>query len=691
MKKTIGRLLICAVFALLLLVPASADSLPYDSYIYNNDKKPLEIPAPFSVGNVLTGDSLHIGAFSDISDLFYDGHGLVYICDAGNNRIVVVDQNLKLQGVLNSFDNHGTIDHFSAPTGIYVSDQDMYVADSKNARILVFDRKTMKFLKNLRQPSVPLLNDSSGSFQYIPEKCVVDSAGRIYVVAKGVNQGLIRLNGDGQFSSFMGAPSVVPNFAELIWRKFATKEQRKQLEKIVPTEYNSILIDDYGFIYATAATSKNTPVVRLNSKGDDILPAGVEYGDSMYKKDNKTINPYFVDVGIREDGTYFLLDASQGKIYGYDENGNMLYAFGCNAFQSGGFYSASALACVGDSLFVADQSKGTVTIFKQTEFGGLISQATNLYQQGLYAQSKTAWQKVYALCSNYTPAGVGIASVDIQQGRYTQALSRLESLHAYDTYTLAFEKARDELIREDFFWILLALIGLILAVIVLKRVTKRVPAVQKMRDSNFCVHYRYSRHVMKHPFDGFWDLKREGRGDIRVATTILALFTVLYGIRAQYSGYVVTQTISGEVNALQSCLLVLLPLLLWVVSNWCFTTLMDGKGSMRDIYMATCYALKPYVVLAVPLLILSHILTEKEAMFYFVLDQFCVLWVLALIFISMMVTHDYSLSKAVLAAVLTIIGILLILFILLLYVNVIQNFLQFVLNLYKEFSLRLYE
>ena len=65
-------------------------------------------------------------------------------------------------------------------------------------------------------------------------------------------------------------------------------------------------------------------------------------------------------------------------------------------------------------------------------------------------------------------------------------------------------------------------------------------------------------------------------------------------------------------------------------------------------------------------------------------------WVLALLFFGMMITHDYSLSKNVLTTVLTVIGICLMIFIGLLFLNILQDILAFGLNIYKELVFRTY-
>ena len=136
--------------------------------------------------------------------------------------------------------------------------------------------------------------------------------------------------------------------------------------------------------------------------------------------------------------------------------------------------------------------------------------------------------------------------------------------------------------------------------------------------------------------------------------------------------------------------MIVLPLCFWVISNWCFTALMDGEGSMKDIFISTCYSLTPYVLFSLPMFICSHILTASEAAFYIVADTVCLIWVLALLFLGMMTTHNYSLSKSLLTAILTLVGICLIIFILLLMANIVQQVIIYFYDIYKELLFRTY-
>ena len=661
--------------------------MPYESYTYSLEGDPLVTPAPYVCQSTVQAHDLGLDNFKDLADIFYDGQFL-YVCDSGNNRIVITDTSMQLQAVIDKFQYEGQEQSFQSPTGVFVNDEAIYIADSLNGRIVIFDRTTRQAIKIFGRPSINLLPED---YTYTPTKVTVDAANRIYVIAQGINRGIIELNENGEFSTFLGAPAVVPDLIGLIWRRFASKEQLARLDKFVPTEYDAVSMDENGFIYAVSKNSEGNPFVKLNLQGTDVLQYFYTFGDEDYKDSAGTSStPYFVDMVVSEQNNYFLLDSQQGKIYTYTADGDMMYAFGTNGSQKGSFNSASAIELVGDRLFVVDSSKGTITIFQLTEFGKTVGEAIYANNQGNYEQAHSLWKSVLSECSHYPMAIIGLSNIEIKDGNYNEAMEQLKAIHASDTYADAFEKWRDNFLRNNLVAVILGIVLLAIVVIVLPRIIRRIPVAQKVRRTKLYKEYSYSTYTMLHPFDGFWDIKREKRGSLHGALILLGLFTVLYGVRAQFSGYLVTGTTSNKINSVYECLMILLPLFLWIVANWCFTSLMDGDGSIKDIFIFTCYALKPYIIFSIPLFVLSHLLTAEELVFYQVLNSISLIWTLLLLFIGMMMTHDYSLSKAVLTVLCTLVGICLILFIGLLFLNIVQDVVQFFMDIYSELSFRAY-
>lgn len=677
-------------------------SVPYDSYVYNSSYEPVCISSPFSVESIITGDKVTQSGFNNISDMFFDGVEKTYICDTGNNRIIAVDKNFNLLAEISSFDFEGNTYSFTEPQGVWADSEKLYVSDTGNHRIVKFSIKQNHYETSAIFDK-PVISALGNDFEYKPTKISVDSTEKIYVVASGINEGLVCLDENGKFLSFLGAPKVEPNILETLWRKFASKVQLSKMQSYVPTEYNSVTMDNNGFLYVTSQTSNDVPVAKLNNSGDDVLvsPKLGSYGDYCYlSKTDASYKPYFTDLALYNskkigEDIFYVLDSKQGKIYAYNEEGFLLYAFCSNGTQKGTFYAASAIEYIPITenegrLIVADSFKNTVTVLKETEFSVSVKSALQLYNSGSYDESQVIWSDIISTDSGYPLAMVNLARIELREGNYKQAMSQMKEIREYDLYADAFEEWRDNFLRDNFGIMIIAVIVVLATVIVLVKVAKKFSVRQRLEKYELYRGYKYGTYVMFHPFDGFWDLKHEKRGNLKSALLIAVLFFLFYALRLQFGGYVVTGVVSEEANVLYHLAILFLPLLFWIIANWCFTTLMDGKGNMKDIVIATCYALKPYVIFGLPMLVLSNVLSASEVVFYTFFDTILLLWVLFLLFASLISTHDYSLGKALLTVVLILIGICLIIFIILLVISIVQNVYQFAYNIIQELSFRSY-
>ena len=284
----------------------------------------------------------------------------------------------------------------SGASGVCVRDGVVYVADTNNSRIVTFGAEDHSFLRSFDKPKIDQLG---AGYTYQPIRLAVGITGQMYVVAKGVNSGFIVLDKEGDFQSFVGAPEVKTNLADELWKYFMTKEQRAALLKSVPTEYNSVMFDKEGFLYATTRSEDVQPITRLNLQGQDILkyPEGaLPAGDTDYER----MNSAFVDVCVADSGVYYALDAYAGHIFAYDPAGNLLFAFGRNGAQAGTTNSPIAIELVEDKLLVADTVTGKINVFTCTEFGASVLAADEAMNAGDYEIAKEQWEYVIDHCSS---------------------------------------------------------------------------------------------------------------------------------------------------------------------------------------------------------------------------------------------------------------------------------------------------
>ena len=201
---------------------------------------------------------------------------------------------------------------------------------------------------------------------------------------------------------------------------------------------------------------------------------------------------------------------------------------------------------------------------------------------------------------------------------------------------------------------------------------------------------RYATHVIFRPFDGFWDLTHEKRGTLSAATTFLALFLITRVVQLLFTNFQFINAPLQYINIYEQCGSLLIPFLVLCLSNWCLSTLFDGKGHFSDIYMAMCYALVPYILIQLPLIFISNMISFDEAAYYNVASSISVIWSVFLVFVGLMQVHDYSPGKTLIFVFATIFGALVILFLVLVFFSLLSDAAAFFISLYREIAFRLY-
>ena len=201
---------------------------------------------------------------------------------------------------------------------------------------------------------------------------------------------------------------------------------------------------------------------------------------------------------------------------------------------------------------------------------------------------------------------------------------------------------------------------------------------------------KYGTYVIFHPFDGFWDLVHEKRGSLAAAHTWLFLFLLTYVLRLMCTNFQFISAPLQYINIYEQCGSLLLPFLILCLANWALSTLFDGKGRFKDIYMAMCYALVPYILIQLPMILVSNMLTYEEGSFYSVFLSISVIWCVFLAFVGLMQVHDYSPGKNLIFLFATVFGALVILFLLLVFFSLLSDAIGFFVTLYREIAFRLY-
>ena len=199
----------------------------------------------------------------------------------------------------------------------------------------------------------------------------------------------------------------------------------------------------------------------------------------------------------------------------------------------------------------------------------------------------------------------------------------------------------------------------------------------------------YSLYVITHPFDGFWDLVHEKRGTLAASHTFLILFLLTRVLKLMLTSFQFISAPIQYLNVFEEMASLALPFIILCIANWAMTTLFDGKGRFRDIYMAMCYALVPYILIQLPMILVSNMLTYEEGSFYSVLLSVSLIWCAFLVFVGLMEIHDYGPGKTFIFLIVTVLGAAVIIFLLLVFFSLLSDALSYFISMYREIIFRL--
>ena len=688
------------MLAILMLVtsvlPVFAAS-SYQTYTYTTFG--ISAPSPDAYTPYKTYHAKDIGLaganLDNLTDIEVDDKNNVYLADPGNNRILILDPYLQYKSAIQTFVNEeGIRDKLAEPNGVFVTAEKIFVADTNNSRIVVFDRNG-SFLYQLREPQSTVF--PTGSI-YKPIAIAVDNAERIYVVSSTTYMGVIVLDSQGEFQNFIGSQTVSVSALELMWRSFMSAKQRALTKKNVSTEYNNITIAEDGFVYVTTSSIKEesqytsirgdttySPVKKLNASGTDVMthngffgPYGEVATNAIGRSTNETGVSRVVDAAVGPEGTWSLIDDKRSRVYTYDDSGNLLFAFGAKGQMLGNLSTVSGITYQDSKILLLDKSDASITVFNRTEYGDVLISALQHNNDRQYDLAVSDWETILQYNNNFDTAYIGIGQSYFRSGNWSKAMEYFSFAADTDNYNNAFKMWRQEWISK---YALVIPVVIIVFFVLLAKYFKWAGKVNKAATlkrgrRTYKEELLYSAHLIFHPFDGFWDLKHENRGSVRGALTFIGLTIVSFCFK--YAGINVFFEIIG----------VMLPIMLFVTANWCLTTLFEGEGSFKDIFVATGYAVAPLPFMTILSTALANVLTAEESGILTMINNIAYVWVGILLFFGVMITHDYQLGKNILTIIGTIVGMIVIVFLVALFGTLIGKIISFISNIITELSFR---
>ncbi|MBR3762960.1 MAG: YIP1 family protein [Clostridia bacterium] len=199
----------------------------------------------------------------------------------------------------------------------------------------------------------------------------------------------------------------------------------------------------------------------------------------------------------------------------------------------------------------------------------------------------------------------------------------------------------------------------------------------------------YWGHSLLHPFDGFFEIRFRNQGSMLIATLLLVAYAVLRCLSYQYTGFPMNMNNIDEMDALSIFISTISVVVLGAVSNWTITTLFNGKGKLKDIYIVICYSLTVLIIGDAIVTFASNFVTTEEIMILTSLQMLCYAYFVFLLIAGLGTVHEYSFAGNLASMVMTVVAAAVILFIGVLLFTMLERMFSFVTSVAEELMRRL--
>ena len=680
MKKILNKslvLFLALAFVVMSMLPVSASQATSYSYTLDDEGDLVRTQDAYLPDRTITDLGLQ-----NPEDMVIDENNLVYIADTGNARIVIY--NLDTEKIVKILNQDSVQDSrfagFKNPKGIYrTKNGEIYVADTGAKTVFRFD-KNYKYVRQYDKPTAPIFADTN----YEPSKIAVDSGNNLYIVSEGVYNGVIQLANTGEFLGYFTSNKSRLSPQQVFLKLIYTKEQEKNSELLntLPSTFSNVYVDGEGTAYSTCMGT-----------GDDLLKKHSTNGTNMFNNP-VTTSDALTDVTVDENGVIYTCD-TKGYIWIYTMSGEMIFNFGEEAGEkdvSGLFSSLTTIAIdKAGNIWTADGEKGFLQSFTPTEYATTIYAALKEYEDGDYESALKDWSYVLRLNQMSVLAHNGVAKAYFNYEEYDKAMEHFEIAGNRAGYSDAFWEVRNKSLQQNLSIALIVIILLVILKIVIglidkKKVIKRKRKAlgQKLKKLPVIGEIGYSFKCTKHPIDRYYDIRVGKNGSPLAALVIYIIFFGVYMLYQTSKGFIYQYTDVEDMDMGAVVVGFFAILILFIICNYLVTSITDGDGTLKQVFMIPAYGLMPAMFSMLITIGMSYVLTYNEAFILTVIMIIGVGWTVAVIFEGLATVHDYDFKQMVLSLIITVVFMLIAAIVVLVVIIMWEQLYDFLLTVGKE-------
>lgn len=675
--KKSSALFLALIFTVMAVLPVAASQATSYTYTMDDQSEMVRTQDAYLPDRTITDLGL-----SDPEDMIIDDNNQAYIVDTGNRRIVIFDLNTeKVVKVINkqtveSKDFTG----FDTPKGIFRTNEgEIYVADTGAKTVFRFT-KDFEYVRRYDRPTAPIFADTN----YEPSKVTVDSGNNLYIVSEGVYAGIIQLANTGEFLGYFTSNKATLTPQQVFLKIIYTKEQQKKSAALntLPSTFSNVYVDKKGTAYSVCM-----------GKGGDLLKKHSTNGKNMF---NGAIisSDAFTDVTADDNGIIYASD-SKGFIWVYTSSGEVIFSLGEQAEDtdiSGLFSSLTTIAVDRDgNIWAADGKKGFLQSFTPTEYATTIFKALDEYENGDYDDALKDWNYVLQLNQMSVLAHNGVAKAYFNAEKYDKAMEHFEIAGNRDGYSDAFWEVRNKSIQKWLGTVLVILIILIALKVIIgfidknKIIKKKKRALGKvLKNTPVIGEIGYAFKCAKHPIDRYYDIRVHKNGSMIAATIIYIVFFGVYMLYQTSKGFIYQYTKVEDMDMGAVVVGFFAILILFIVCNYLVTSITDGDGTLKQVYMIPAYGLMPVMICMLATIGMSYVLTYNESFILTVIMIIGLVWSIAVIFEGLSTVHDYDFKNTVVSLLITAVFMLIAAIVVLVVIIMWEQLYDFLLTVGKE-------
>lgn len=646
MKKTLILFSIFLTIFLLFLSFESIDeihaspslNIPYYTYTEDSNGHLIDTVDAYTPGVQIYNAGGE--RFKRPEHIFVDDNDYIYITDSQLRKVVILDEYFQFVTSLKYRE-------VRFPKSTYVTDETIYVVEYRDTIIYGFDKKELLennnvvMNKKIEPPTSPIFSEG---YPYKPQHIVVDPRGNLYIQGAGSNNGLMMLDENGEFMTFFAGNSVRVPIFDRIRRIFLTDEQEEKMDQTFVDNITNLARDEKGFIYTVTSSLPNNPIKKFNIAGTNYLKRDMIGNESMNS------------IWIGRENNIITVD-TRGVIYEYDQNGNLLFMFGGTDVTGNRLGLLNRPVSVAtnskDQILVLDQGGLFIQVYEPTVFTNMVHNALSQYQNGDYEESKESWENILQYNTMFDYAHIGLGDSYILNNNYVDAYQEYSYAHDYQGISDAFWGIRQAWLQDYLDTILLIIVILIVLRITYWFLNKKYDysrkihqSIQFMRKKNFIFdELMYIFTFLRHPFDGFYEIKRQKRVSVVTSTIIYLLLGMVFLLHYRFTNQIYVP--KDNVNILYELFISTFVLILWIVSNYLICSISDGEGSIKNIYNSTAYSLSPILLIMPFIILFSNALTYQESVFYSLGFTIMILWTVFLMFFMIKDIHNYEVKETI--------------------------------------------